>query len=65
METTITNEDVTRDILKTLPEEFYGEVTLQFHKGLITHTKTVHQKKYNTSKATSPEAFNANSNPRK
>jgi hypothetical protein len=55
---TVTNEDVVRDVLGTIRPDFYGEVTLQFHRGLITHTKTTEQKKYNTSKATSPEETN-------
>lgn len=59
---TISNEDVVKDVLNTIRPDFYGEVTLQFHRGLITHTKTTEQKKYNTSKATSPEANNESTN---
>lgn len=54
----MTNREVLDDVVRTLSPEFYGEVTLQFHKGLITHTKTTQQKKYNTSNATSQEAPN-------
>jgi hypothetical protein len=54
----MTNEEVVVESLRTLPAEFYGTVELQFHRGLITHTKTVSTKKFNASNATSREDSN-------
>jgi hypothetical protein len=57
----MTNEDVVKESLKTLPDEFYGEIVLQFHRGVITHTKTTATRKFNTSNAASREDSNGNS----
>jgi hypothetical protein len=55
---TVTNEQVCKDVLRHITPDFYGEVTLQFHRGVITHTKTTQSKKYNTTQGNTPEAHN-------
>jgi hypothetical protein len=61
----MTNDEIVKESLKTIPNEFYGEIVLQFHRGVITHTKTTATRKFNTSNATSREDFNGNSAPSK
>jgi hypothetical protein len=61
----MTNDDIVKESLTALPSEFYGEIVLQFHRGVITHTKTTATRKFNTSNATSREDFNGNPPPTK
>lgn len=52
-----TNKEICEQILASLPREFYGQVELSFHKGLLMQSKTTISKKYNP-EAKSPEATN-------
>ena len=41
------NRQIVEEILACLPRDFYGQVELNFHRGLILYCKTTTTKKFN------------------
>lgn len=50
----LSNDDICKQLLASLPRDFYGSIELSFVKGAIMQSKTTTSQKYNP-EARSPE----------